>query len=112
MLARALQAGQVVQIQPNSLAKTLCSPYVAADALWIAQHHVAQHVLVWDRDAYLAERLLLERAKVLIELSASCTLAAAEQLRDNFSRDSHVALVLCGGNVSLDDLVDYKRQFE
>jgi len=111
-LARALQAGHVVQIQPNSLAKTLCSPVVAADALWVAQHHVARHVLVSDRDAYLAERLLLERAKVLTELSASCTLAAAEQLRDNFSRDSRVALVLCGGNVSLDDLVDYKHQFE
>ena len=111
-LARALLAGRVVHIQPDSLAKTLCSPYVAADALWIAQHHVAKHVLVSDRDAYRAQRWLLERAKVLTELSASCTLAAAEQLRDNFSHDNHVALVLCGGNVSLDDLVDYKRQFE
>ena len=111
-MAQALKAGRVVQIEPTSLAHTLGSPYVAEDALWLAQHHVAQNVVVSDREAYQAQRYLLERAKVLTELAASCTLAAAERLRDNFSKDSHVALVLCGGNVSLDDLVEYKRLFE
>ena len=111
-LARALQAGHVVHIEPMSLAHTLGSPYVAEDALWLAQHQVAQHVLVSDREAYQAQRFLLERAKVLTELAASCTLAAADKLRERFSPNSHVALVLCGGNVSLDDLAQYKRLFE
>ena len=111
-MGRALQAGQVVQIQPTSLAKTLGAPCVAADALRIAQQLVQEHVIVTDREAFEAQRFLLERAKVLTELAASCTLAAAERLRDDFSTDNHVALVLCGGNISLDTLAEYKRQFE
>ncbi|HEX6288938.1 MAG TPA: threonine/serine dehydratase [Herpetosiphonaceae bacterium] len=111
-LAQALQAGRVVQIQPTSLAKTLGAPAVAADALSIAQQHIEQHVLVSDREAYEAQRFLLERAKVLTELASSCTLAAAERLAPGFSSEDHVVLVLCGGNVSLDDLLLYKSRFE
>ena len=47
---------------------------------------------------------ILERLKVLTEPAASCTLAAAERLRDKFTSESHVVLVLCGGNMPLDDL--------
>jgi threonine dehydratase len=108
-MGRALQAGKVVHIRPTSLAKTLGAPYVAADALRIAQRQVEDHIVVSDAQAFRAQVLLLERAKVLTELAASCTLAAAERLQDDFSNDDHVALVLCGGNVSLDDLTEYKR---
>lgn len=111
-LGRALQAGKVVHIQPTSLAKTLGAPYVAANALAIAQQQVAQHTLVSDREAYEAQRFLLERAKILPELSASATLAAAYKLQSHFSADSDVVLILCGGNVSLDDLAMYKGKFE
>jgi len=111
-MGRALQAGKVVHIRPTSLAKTLGAPYVAADALWIAQRHVEDHIIVSDAQAFRAQVLLLERAKVLAELAASCTLAAAERLQDNFSSADHVVLVLCGGNVSLDDLTEYKRLLE
>lgn len=110
-MGRALQAGQVVQIQPTSLAKTLGAPYVAADALRIAQQLVEGHLTVSDKEAFEAQRFLLERAKILTELAASCTLAAAERLQERFSTDSHVALIVCGGNVSLDTLAGYKRQF-
>jgi len=111
-LGRALKAGQVVPMKPTSLAKTLGAPVVSATALRIAQTHIAEHLIVSDRDAYRAQRFILERAKVLTELAASCTLAAAEQIQNHFMRDSHVALVLCGGNVSLDDVAAYKKQFE
>ncbi len=111
-LGRALQAGRVVRMKPTSLAKTLGAPFVAADALKIAQKYGEGHVLVTDREAYEAQRYLLERAKILTELSASCTLAAAHKLRPRFTGESHVALILCGGNMSLDDLVEYKRIFD
>jgi len=111
-LGRALQVGQVVRIKPTSLAKTLGASYVSSDALMIAQKYGEQHVLVSDQEAYEAQRFLLERAKILTELSASCTLAAAYRVQDNFSNENHVALILCGGNISLDDLVEYRRKFE
>jgi threonine dehydratase len=111
-LAAALEAGQVVRITPTSLARTLGAPYVAADALAVAQQHVARHLLVSDAEAYHAQRFLMERAKIFPELSAACTLAAAEKLKDQFTPESHLALIICGGNVSIDDLVAYKQQFE
>jgi hypothetical protein len=38
-------------------------------------------------------------------------LAAARMVREAFSPDSHVVLLICGGNVSLDDWLDYHRHF-
>ena len=109
-LAKALEAGHVVQIRPTSLAKTLGAPSVAEDALAIAQRYVEQHVVVSDREAIDAQRFLLERAKVLTELAASCNLAAVRRLVEHFTPEDHVALILCGGNVSLDQLMEYRQE--
>ena len=109
-LDQALKAGKVVHIQPTSLAKTLGGPYVAEDTLLLAQKHLQEHVLVSDREAFMAQRTLLERGKVLTELAASCTLAAAEKVKAAFQPDDHIVLLLCGGNVSLDNLIDYRQQ--
>jgi threonine dehydratase len=111
-LGQALNAGRLVQITPKSLAKTLGAPVVSEDALAIAQQYVHHHVVVSDREAYQALQLLLERAKVITELAASCTLAAAQKMADSFSAEDHVALVLCGGNLSLETLSEYHTHFE
>ncbi len=106
-MAQALQAGEVVQIVPTSLAKTLCAPYVAEDALRIAQKHLEEHLVVSDLEAIEAQRFLLERAKVLTELAASCTLAAARKVSHRFQEHDHVVLLLCGGNESLANMIAY-----
>jgi threonine dehydratase len=111
-LARSLAARHAVHIQPSSLARTLGAPYIAAQALCFAQRQPQRHILVSDREAYLAQRYLLERAKVLTELASACNLAAAEKLQGSFATDGHLVIVLCGGNVSLDELALYKRMFE
>jgi threonine dehydratase len=49
---------------------------------------------------------------VLTELAASCTLAAARKVRQVFSRDDQVVLLLCGGNSSLNNLYEYQALFE
>jgi threonine dehydratase len=110
-LGQALKAGRLVQITPKSLAKTLGAPVVSEDALTIARRYGHRHVVVSDREAYLSLRLLMERAKVITELAASCTLAAAERVADSFSPEDHVALILCGGNLSTDTLGEYHSLF-
>jgi threonine dehydratase len=110
-MGQALQAGKVVQIKPVSLAKTLGAPHIAEDALILAQRYLEGYILVSDREAFLAELFLLERAKVLTELAASCTLAALRRLEGFFTDKDHVVLLLCGGNVSLDSLMDYHQRF-
>lgn len=110
-MGAALQAGCVVPFTPTSLARTLSAPYVAEDALSIMRRHAERHVVVSDREAFESARFLLERTKLNTELAASCTLAAARRMRHRFSPDDHVVLVICGGNVSLDDWMTYAQHF-
>lgn len=108
---QALQAGRVVQITPKSLAKTLGSPYVAEDALTLMQQHLKTLTVVSDREAFEAGIFLLERAKLNTELAASCTLAAARRHKGSFSINDHVVLLICGGNNSLANWMEYRRLF-
>ncbi len=110
-MGQALRAGRVVSITPTSLARTLSAPYVAEDALTVMQRHADRYVQVSDRDAFEAGRYLLERQKINAELAAACTLAAARRVREAFPADDHVVLVICGGNVALDDWLEYARLF-
>lgn len=108
-MGKALEAGIVVQITPNSLAKTLSANYVAEDALKIAQQHLEQHIVVSDQEAVDDQLFLLERTKVLTELAASCTLSAARKIRHHFKKDDNVVLLLCGGNESLSNMIGYAK---
>ena len=108
----AMDAGQVVEIKPTSLSKTLGPPYVAQKALEAAQEHLQELIIVSDQEAIDAQRLLLERAKILPELAASCTLAAAERIKQHFSEEHHVTLLICGGNESVANLVNYAKMNE
>ncbi len=104
-MTRALAAGQVVQMPAiTSIAKTLGAPSVSEKTLALAQQYLESVTVVPDSEALSALQFLLERAKVLAEPAASCTLAAADRLRDRFTPQSKVVLVLCGGNVALKDL--------
>jgi threonine dehydratase len=108
-MRRSLDAGERVELEITSIAKTLGAPRVAERAFRLAQQQLEDVVVVDDADAIGALRLLLERAKVLTEPAASCTLPAAEQVADRLG--DHVVLVLCGGNVATADLADWHHRF-
>lgn len=110
-MARALDAGHPVEIRPTSIAKTLGAPAVSETTLAIAKEHLASITVVSDKEAMQALALLLERTKLLTEPAASCTLAAAIRLKRHFHPQHHVALVLCGGNLGLNDLCEYHAKF-
>jgi threonine dehydratase len=104
-MARALDAGCVVELSSvTSIARTLGAPAVSETTLALAEKYLEGVTVVTDEEAVDALFTLLDEAKVLTEPAAACTLAAAERLRPHFSSDSHVVLVLCGGNFALDDL--------
>ena len=104
-MAQALAANRVVELpRITSLARTLGAPAVSELTLSLAQRYLEGVTVVTDAEALNALRFLMERAKLVTEPAASCTLVAAERLRDNFTADHHVVLILCGGNVALDDV--------
>lgn len=105
----ALDAGHPVEMQPSSIAKTLAAPWVSEGTLAAARQHLEDVLVVPDEAAVAALVLLLERAKVLTEPAASCTLAAAETVRGRLGE--HVVLVLCGGNATLGDIAGWRARF-
>ncbi len=64
-----------------------------------------------DAVAARALFLLLERTKILTEPAAACCLAAAESERAKLTSLDRIVLVLCGGNVSVEDLAGYHARF-
>lgn len=105
---QALEAGRVVQMAAlTSIAKTLSAPAVSESTLKYAQEYLESVTVVPDAEAVEALVYIAERLKVLTEPAASCTLAAAERLRENFTNESNLVLILCGGNQSISDLCDY-----
>ncbi len=112
-MTQALDAGEVVHLeQITSIARTLGAPSVSDLTLKLAQKYLEGVTLVDDAEAVREMFYLLEHAKVLTEPATSCNLAAAEKLRENFDENSHVVVILCGGNTSVEDLVKFREEFK
>ncbi len=107
-MAKALAANEIVSLaEITSIARTLGAPAVSTLTFDLAREFLSGDVtVVEDAEAVREMFFLLDCAKVLTEPATSCTLAAAERLRENFSPESHVVLILCGGNISLDSLFE------
>jgi threonine dehydratase len=107
-MAQAIAAGKPVVLPAiTSIAKTLGAPFVTDRTLELVQKNCESVTVVTDAEAVEALAFIAERLKVITEPAASCTLAAAERLRDNFSPDSKVVLIFCGGNTGVRDLCSY-----
>jgi threonine dehydratase len=104
-MSKSLAAGKVETLDAiTSIARTLGAPAPSERTLALAQQFLEGVTVVPDSEAVSALLFLLERLKVLAEPAASCTLAAADRLRDKFAPERHVVLVLCGGNFAVEDL--------
>lgn len=105
-MRKALDADKIVELSKiTSIARTLGAPAVSQLTFDLTRRYLADVTVVDDSEAITEMFYLLERAKVLTEPATSCTLAAAERLRGNFDQSRHVVLILCGGNIGLDDLI-------
>jgi len=112
-MAKALKAGHPVQLSEiTSIAKTLGAPSVSETTLQYAQRNLEGVTVVSDREAVDAMTFILERLKVLTEPAASCTLAAADRLKEHFAPTDKVVLIFCGGNTGGRDLCGYFKTFQ
>ena len=112
-MSQALEAGHPVGLPAiTSIAKTLGAPSVSETTLSYAQRYLENVTVVPDSEAVDAMVFILERLKVITEPAASCTLAAARRLRQNFDRNSKVVLIFCGGNTGVRDLCGFVESFK
>lgn len=102
---KALIAGKPVPLGAmTSVATTLGAPEVSELTLALMMRHYQTRFVVPDHDVVLDLLWLLERAKVLVEPAAACTLTAAKRLGNRFKEGQHVVLILCGGSITMDEL--------
>ena len=107
-MAQAIAAGHPVTLPAiTSIAKTLGAPSVSDSTLATAQQFLESVTVVTDADAIVALRFILERLKLLTEPAASCTLAAAQELKSKLG--ANVVLIFCGGNLGLSDLCSFEK---
>ncbi len=109
VMTQSLQAGHPVLLDAvTSIATTLGAPNVSAMTLEGVRTLVEEIVVVSDPEAVRGIEAIAEFAKVITEPAAGCTWPAAVRLRDRLPLDARVALILCGGNASLDDIARWR----
>lgn len=100
-MTRALVAGEVVSVQPTSVADGLGAPFAGAWTLAMVQRHVDAVVLIDDATILAGLRFALERAKQVLEPAGAAALGALLAGVVPVQDDERVAVVLSGGNVEV-----------
>lgn len=98
----ALKTGNPVKLEKiETIADGLAAPYVGALPLEIAQKYLDDVVLVTDDSIKDACRILLERAKLLVEPAGAASVAAllSGQIRGTVNKKT--VCILSGGNMDL-----------
>ena len=109
-MSQAIAAGRPVTLPAiTSIAKTLGAPAVTERTLRLVQDYLESVTVVTDAEAVNEIIYIAERLKVFCEPASSCNLAAAERLRDNFTPESHVVIIICGGNFSVNTLCSFSE---
>ncbi len=111
-MAKALAAGHPVELPGiTSIARTLGAPKVSDFTLQAVREFVEEVIVVEDGETVKALFHILERTKYLVEPAAACCLVAAERQRAVFKPGEKIVILLCGGNVSGEDLVAFAGRF-
>jgi threonine dehydratase len=110
-MSRALAAGAPVPMVPTSIATTLAPPYVSELTLAHVSALVEDVIVVPDADAVRGCLTFAEEAKVWTEPAAGCLVPAAHELLDRVGPDVRLGLVVCGGNVTSDDVTGWVQRF-
>jgi threonine dehydratase len=97
----ALERGEVVQIEPVSVADGLGAPFAGQWTLAMARHYVDGIVLLDDPTILSGMRFAAERMKQVLEPAGAAALAALLAGRIPLKAGDRVAVVASGGNVEV-----------
>ncbi|MCY3977703.1 MAG: pyridoxal-phosphate dependent enzyme, partial [Chloroflexi bacterium] len=106
-MQRSLEAGELVNIRPASLTKTLGAPFVSQTAFDLCRKHLEDLILVSDQELIRAQQFFIAHEGIAPELAAASTLAAADKIKSRLSSDNQLVLLICGCNDSPEDIASY-----
>jgi threonine dehydratase len=101
-----LERGEVVRIQPASVADGLGAPFAGAWTLAMARHYLDGIVLLDDPTILAGVRFAAERMKQVLEPAGAAALAALLAGRIPLKAGDRVVAVASGGNVEVSRLSD------
>lgn len=103
----AMERGEIVTIQPQSVADGLGAPFAGAWTLAMARRHLDGIVRIDDATILAGLRFAIERLKQVLEPAGAAALAAILAGRIPIRDGDCVAVVLSGGNVNVDRLGEF-----
>lgn len=107
-VTRSFKAGHLITLPKiTSIAKTLGAKSTTESTLKRINAVVDKMETVTDQEALEALRLLLDKEKILVEPATSCSIAAIIKEKFDLSNISKVGVVICGANVSLEELKEW-----
>ncbi len=106
-MQRSLEVGELVNIRPASLTKTLGAPFVSQTAFDLCRKHLEDLILVSDQELIRAQQFFIAHEGIAPELAAASTLAAADKIKSRLSAGDQLVLLICGCNDSPEDIASY-----
>lgn len=112
-LSQSLKAGELVELPAfTSIAGSLGTRRSTELPFSIIREAVEDIVTVSDKEAMRELLYTLNREKLLTEPAASCTMAALAAGRIPDIAGKTVAVVMCGGNITLDHVLGWLKDFD
>ncbi|HEX7471884.1 MAG TPA: threonine/serine dehydratase [Candidatus Limnocylindrales bacterium] len=100
-VALALERGEVVQVQPATVADGLAAPFAGAWTLAMLQRYLDGLILLDDPTILAGVRFAAERMKQVLEPAGAAALAAVLFNRIPIRAGERVCVVASGGNVEI-----------
>ena len=97
----ALEKGEIVEIQPSTVADGLTAPFAGAWTLAMVQRYVDGVILLDDPTILAGVRFAAERMKQVLEPAGAAALAAVLFNRVPIRAGERVCVVASGGNVEI-----------
>lgn len=110
-MSRALVACGPVPVELSSIVSTLSAPSVSQLTYDHVTALVEDVLVVPDADAVRGSVVLAEEAKMWTEPAAGCLVPAAAEVLRRVGDGARLGLVVCGGNVTADDVRGWLDRF-
>ncbi len=100
-MTQAYRAGEVVQIEPHTVADGLAAPFAGDRTLAMCHRYLEDIVILDDADILTGVRFAMERMKQVLEPAGAAALSAVLHGRIPIRDGERVAVVGSGGNVDV-----------
>lgn len=110
-LNASIQSQKLVELESiTSIATTLGARKLSEFNFQTLNRLITKSFIVSDRDAVESLVAFLNHEKILVEPAMSCIIPALLQNRSEF-KGKKIAIIVCGSNVTLDELQNWEKQF-